>query len=442
MVSQSRIFSVAEFFAILLTYMLNNTRTYLLDFFFALLYGLSFYALMWFLFQRDMIDILPNAQTLQHWDVGWFISLRDKGYEYFEGYASNSAFYFLFPYIWRWTHLDELGISLLNIVFFSIGFCFFCGVYKMKSGEKLLLLTVPSICIAFIPYTEALFFLLSSWVMLAVTRKHISTIWLSLILLSFVRPVSMVLCIAFLITEIVNHRPGELLKALKSFFRQYGLPLLIGQTIFICYQYIETGVWFAFFKQEKNWGHVFAIPTLPFDSYNGPKFLWLNALSMFCGFIALLWMVSIGIKWLRNKTNEIPQLVVVSFLYILGISLIAALFNPRWDTGKTNVVDAHRYIMATPFFLVFINHFTASTKHYTWKSFAGIILLANIFWLLFGSYNHIRYLLYFNFSTVIVCLYMLYSYRNFTWVPMVLTAINLMVQVYLFTFYLHGGPIG
>ena len=260
--------------------MLKN-REAINTFLLALFYAVGFYVLNFLLHQRDMVANIPDNEKLLFWDAGYYHEIAEKGYLFIEGRSNNTAFYMLFPIIWKLLGLSPMGIAFVNVLFFAAGFSIFTSIYKLNNAQKFMWLTIPSLYFCFIPYTEALFMLLMSVAFLGMYRNNRYLIWTGLFLLSLTRPVTMVLAPAFLITELITNDRRNWLRSIGSFFVNYGVPLIAGQFFFIWYQYYQTGVWFAFFKVEKYWGHEFSIPTLPFNSMNGPKLLWLNALAIF-----------------------------------------------------------------------------------------------------------------------------------------------------------------
>lgn len=400
-------------------------------------YGLLFHVAQFFFFKVDMIKVLADGDMLATWDAGFYKQIVEKGYEYREGIASNTAFFILFPFIWKVLHLGAWGASVLNILFFAAGVTVLTRIYRLTMAEKFLWLTIPSFYFCFIPYTEALFFLLSSVVLYAMARKQKYLLWAGLFLVSLTRPVTMTFIPAFIITEVITNDRKHFFRSIGNFLVMYSWPLLIGLAFFIWYQHYETGVWFAFFKQEENWGHVFAWPTLPFHNMYGPRLLWIDALAMFVGFICMLLLFKKGFLWLfKNKVQE-EKTLVFSFLYLTAMLFITMLFNPVWGNWHTNVYDIHRYAFVTPFFWVFLHRFTQNIT-YKWPDFVLVILLSNVFWLLFESYVHIQFTLYFNFNTVLIVFYMLYANNKQSWPPLAIAVLNFMIQVSMFQFFLQG----
>ncbi len=409
----------------------------LISFFLALGYGIAFYILQYILFRFNVINTLPDTENLLGWDANWYHSIAKDGYMYWEGHTSNAAFFPLFPLIWKAVGGSVWGISFLNLVLFSVGFAVFNSVYKIEAKTQLLWLTIPSFYFVWIPYTEALFILLISLAMLGIVAKKRWLVWLGLFLVSLTRPTTMIMAPALLIMELIANNNKSWLSALKTFFVDYALPLLSGLFIFIWYQFYSTGVWFAFFKQEENWGHKFAWTTFPLHSMHGPKLLWLNAIALFLGLVALIILVKNGLRWLFKNRVEADKLFVLSCLYFTGISLVTLLFNPVWGNNSTNVYDIHRYALVSPFFWVLLYRFTV-VYTYKWIDYFKILLLANAFWLLFAHNSDLSLFMYFNAATALVILYMIQSDNRYRWVTFSIAVLNLVMQINMFQWFLQG----
>lgn len=407
-------------------------------FLFALIYGVCFYMFQLFLFQRDMVKTLPYVGNLNIYDAGWYKMIAQNGYEFKNNGASNSGFYILFPMVWKLTDTSEHGIAFLNIVLLSIGFAFFCRMFSLSQKDKFIWLTTPSLYFAFIPYSEALFVMLMMLSLWVIYKRRIYLGWLLLFLVSLVRPVSMILLPGFLIMQLITNPREKILRSIGHYLYKFALPLIAGQAFFIWYQHAKTGVWFAYIiMQQKNWGHVFAWPTLPFNSMYGMKLLWLNALAMFLGFFSLLLLIVAGVKWLFKNIVAQDWLLIISCLYLTAVFFITILFNPLWGINTTNVYDIHRYAFVSPFFWIFLYKYTVA-RTYAIKDYVGILLLTNAFWLLFASYASWSYTLYFNGSTLLILLYMAYSNKKAEWAAMAIAAINVFIQVCMMQFFMDS----
>src|SRR4051812_7368252 len=109
----------------------------------ALLYGAAFYGLQFFLHRISMVPEVPTAENLCVWDAGWYKTIVIKGYEFNTSMPCDSGFFYLFAAVWKLSHLDALGVSFLNIIFFASGFSLLAGIYKLSVPDKLLWLSVP-----------------------------------------------------------------------------------------------------------------------------------------------------------------------------------------------------------------------------------------------------------------------------------------------------------
>ena len=398
----------------------------------AFLYGVIFYAVIFVMFQRGILRQVPDSDTFAAlWDGGWYRSVVERGYEYSDSTASNSAFFMLFPMVWKLTHLSGYGIAFLNIVFFAIGFGIFCTVYSFTVVEKLVLISVPSVYLCFVPYSESLSILFLSVAIWGMVKNKRYVIWIGLFFAALTRPPNTVLILAFLIAELVCSDRRSVFSSVKNYFLNYGIPTIAGLLFFTWYQYNDTGVWFAFFKQEKQWGHEFKWPTFPFSSMNGLRILWLNGVAMFLGFISLLLLIKIGIKWLIKNKVYSDKILAVTFLFFTAMLLKTVFFMPTWVTYSTNVFDIHRYVFISPFFWVFVHRYTKSGA-YKPLDYLWVFLLSNAFWLLFHHYLHITYFVYFNFGTIFIMLYMLFANKKLSWPALVIFALQVFLMLDMF----------
>lgn len=410
--------------------MTGKGKMFFNNFFLVTGYAAIFFMVQYALFYMGFLNFPPNNETLIAWDAAWYESISKKGYIYWEA-ANNTGFYFFFPLVWRLSHLDALGISLLNTLFFAAGFAWFSQLYKFSVTERIIFLSIPSIFYMLVPYAESLFFLFSVACLYGIVHQKRWLIWLSLFLLAITRANAAIFFPVLLFAELLSNNRKEWLKSVSKAFVLYGLPLIIGLAVFVLYQYYETGIWFVYFKvQTAYWGRKFAMPVFPLGSSLGPKVLWLNALALFTGFVSLLVLLKEGVNWLLKNEVAKDKLLLIAKLYLVAVMFLILFFNPTWEINRTNVFGAHRYMFASPFIMIFLYHFTG--KKYQVRDFIMIALLCNIFWLLFASYEHIRPLLYFNFNIFLVFLFMLSANGKLSWPPVAIIAINFLLQVIIF----------
>jgi hypothetical protein len=406
-------------------------------FLFAITYGAFFYVLQLFLFQRDMVHLLPTSDNLIFWDAGWYREIATEGYKLRDG-QSSTAFYPLFPWIWKLSHLDAWGISVLNVAFFSCAFALFCKIYKISDNDKFIWVSIPALAFVFVPYTEALFMLSGMILVWGVYHKQRYVVWAGILLLSLCRPVSMILFPGLLIMEVISQERNKILNSIGSFFLNYGIVLILGFSLFVWIQYYQTGELFSFFKQQENWGHTMHLPGFPLDCITGPKTIWINAIALFIGFISLIKLVAIGVDWLKGRVSTLSPVLILSYLYLTANLFIILLFNPTWSgPHTTSVHDAYRYALASPFFWIFLYHYQYERK-YVLKDYIVMFFLSNIFWFLFASYNHIMTFIYFNCCTAIIMLYMANADKKYTLPPLIIAVLNVYVQVWIFQFFISN----
>jgi hypothetical protein len=407
----------------------ENNKLFLNSFLLAFGYGIGFHLLLYFLFQREILPHLPGYSNGLPFDAAWYEEIVRRGYKYYNGAQSNAAFFPMLPLIWKLSHLGPRGMGVLNLIFFSAGFAIFNLLYKLDSQARFLLLTIPSIYFVWVPYTEALFILFNTIFLFGLIKNKRWIMWAGLFFVSLTRPTTMVLAPALFIMELLANEKRNLFHAMGVFLINYAIPLLTGLGLFIFYQYYATGVWFAFFKQEVNWGHEFAWPTFPLSNYHGFKLLWLNAIAMFIGLISLIILLKSGVKWLVKNKSETDKPFVLSCLYITGVTLVTLLFNPIWGSNTTNVFDIHRYVFVSPFFWIFFSRVLMVNTAYRPVHYMAVFVLTNLFWLLFAHYRSLELMLYFNTTGVYMVMFMLLSDKRVKWVVPTIAAINLILQV-------------
>lgn len=415
--------------------MTSSRRVLFENFLLAFGYCILAYVVQLFLHKCGYLRVYPNDESLMRWDAGWYWNLLNHDYSP-EHNQFRNAFYILFPWFWKLTHLGTLGISILNMGLFGAGFALLLHIYKIDLSRKLILLTLPAMYFVMVPYAEALFFFLSSLMLWALHFKKTIILWLSFLLLSFIRPVTMVLIPAFLIMELITEDRGQFLRSLKNSLLKYAIPLAIGWGLFTYYQYIKTGVWFAFFKAQEGWEHVIGPPVFPLSNLTGPATFWVNALALFAALISIMVLFKLGFKWLLQNERKDDKLLTLSHLYIAAIGLICVLFNPEWSDYRTSIHDAYRYTMVAPFFFIFIIHY--SNRNYNWIDYVIVFVLSNLFWLVCGSYFHILTVLYFNFVTLLILIFMSVSKNNNPLPTYILITLGFFLQIMLFQNFLLG----
>lgn len=400
-------------------------------FLFAFGYGVAFYLFQFFCARAGMF-IAPTAENIHSWDVGFYDSIKAGGYD---ANSDNTGFFILFPLVWKISHLGIWGITLLNTLFFSVGFSVLSYTLNVQDKKVWLLwLTLPPVYFAFIPYTESLFFLLGSLCLYGVDRKRYGMLWIALFLISLVRATGFFLIPAFIAMELLQEERRFWWKSLWRAGVRCILPTALGLGLFTYVQYRQTGIWFAYFKkQAEHWGHTFSLPGVPFSNIEGAdwRYHWLSALAMFVNFIALIYLVRKGIAWLKQG-KQVAAVRSLSAGYLVMVLMSLLFLNPKYGGHTTNIMGANRYTFITPFFFVFI--------HYLWQARPGgkqvlyIVLASNIFWGLFGAYAELnRYIVIGLPATFLVSVFLMSRWKEkYSWLLLPLIVFNFFMQAHFF----------
>ena len=414
------------------------------SFFLALLYGLALFVIQFFFAKLGLVSETPNSVSLLRYDAGIYENISRIGYEYPDKHYNNTGAFLLFAAMWHLLHVGITGISIVNIVLFSVGFAILCELYPTSTKMKVLWLSTPSLYFMIVPYTEALFFMLAAFAFYGIEKEKKWLIWVALFLLSLTRATALFLLPGLLLMELIKNEGRFDLKQVFYILLQYAAPILTGLTVFVVVQYSQTGVWFAYFKQQATaLGHKWAIPTFPLNNFlGGPATNWLAGLALFVSLVAFSLLLRAIFDRVNLKRITYGKVQILSFTYLAVTAFSVIFFSPTWGSGTTNLTALHRYTFATPFFFVFMHKTLEEADNYKLNHFTLAVFLCNLSWLCMGSYIHIQHLLFWNVLTLLVAVYMLYSNSNTSkkheWAPLVLVAFNAFVQVSLFQRYLNN----
>ncbi|MEQ9062901.1 MAG: hypothetical protein RIE58_01905 [Vicingaceae bacterium] len=402
-----------------------------------------------------VIDNFPMPELLKHWDANWYSSIAFGGYNYIPGDYSNVVFFPLFPYLWRYSFIGPLGISLLNGLFTLTGLFFIQKTIKFSFVELLLFLSIPSLFFCYVPFSEGLFFLCGSLIVYGL-KNNFRIALLGVCLACLTRSSSFVFIPAFIILFVLNFRGSSVREELKK------LALLMSVALAATFMaqlliFFETGEFFAMFKVQEIWNRTLSVPQLPFTTWGGAKLLWLDGLALLVGVMTTLLLIVFLFRKFMQTSKTVPSHYLFSVAYLCLVSIVAILFSGLDDTGVTTLMSLNRYVFATPFFTVLLAH---NYRHQglTKKSVRLFFVSAIIALFLLGICGEIPYLyvyfsyyfslitsslLYFLLMLSYASLYLLFQHkmlRSFIFSGLYL--INLLLQIILFTNYLSGNWVG
>lgn len=298
-----------------------------------------------------LVRAVPTADNVITWDAGWYNSIRLNGYVGNPGGQSNIAFFPLFPYLWRLSGLDGLQVGIANFGVLLLGGGLLGRGLGLSRSQVLLVLSGPLMFFCCVPYAEALFFLFGVLLLWGLHRQRLWLTVVGLVGCCLVRSSATLFVPAFLMAELLGctHRA-----AVPAALRRFGAGLLaIGGSLgFVMWlHHAATGNWLAFFETHKSWGHE---PhwTLgyPLHSVAGVAVLWLDALGLVLGLLAVVAGLGLGLRWAwgwARPASAAARPVSRAVLFSLGFCIAALCFILLYQTD--NIVGMARYTLTAPF---------------------------------------------------------------------------------------------
>jgi hypothetical protein len=356
------------------------------------------------LIHYNIIYTSPFNTNLILCDTIWYDQIRSGGYSYVPFKQCNLAFFPLFPIVWRLSSLNALGISLINTVLFITGINFLLGKTKYPIGYLLTIISFPSYIFFILPYSESLFFIFGSLILVGYSKSSNWLICFGLLGCSLTRSVSTLFIPAIIFTELIQFKlfstPQPKLTALKNIIL-YSSICIIGVSLVTFLQVMQTGKWFYFLKVQKYWGRHFEFPILPFTTRWPTRVIGVDAIGLVVGILALFIFAKYVLSFIQNKVaeseNPPSRALTFSLLYLLGIVFLDCFFT-RAVAGQTSIWSMNRHIFCAPFFLFFLNWLSFQyTPSKADKYAIPVIIFIGIFinGLYIYKYNLTYYLVFF-----------------------------------------------
>jgi len=394
------------------------------------------------LYAFGIIRFLPTESNLFQWDVYWYDQIRRGGYEYSATTLSNVAFFPLFPYFWRATGLNLLGISLLNGALLLGAFTWLAHVLRLPARLQLLLLSTPSLLFAVVPYSEALFFCFATLLLIGLHRRRLWWWVIGLIGCGFTRSASTTFIPALAFTVLLwASQPGQRQQALR--WGVVGLLAVLGTIAGVAaIQWWQTGEPWGFILAQKHWGHILRLPNAPLGDPAGIRLLWLDALALWVGMAAIGICCWLAWRWQIRNRKALP-LIAPEVLFSLGYCVSIVILILFYQGG--GIWNIGRYTFVPPFFLVLVGYL-AQKRAWPWRRYVLIGIVTMLFWQLFGIYtlqfdnfNTSQALWYFALTTAYLLAYL--AWRQLRWqgeITMVLYVFNLMMLLHLLDGWLQA----
>ncbi len=336
----------------------------------------------WFLFATLCITaitlfgyFLPSVDdtNLCNWDANWYWRIKEMGYYYIKGRQGTLAFFPLFPFMWKLTHLDGAGISLFNLLIFSVSFFYLARMLKLGFLSSLFFLSTPSLLFCFLPYSEALFFMSSTIILVGLYRKSEPMIIIGMCLAGFTRSVNIVLIPALIYTYVCNY--GVSAKTIRIVLTAI-IVLTVSALVVFWIQYRYTGQWFAFFTMQRLWHRNLQLPTLPLTTFS-TKVLWLDIAALFIALLALCDAAGEFIAIIfRKREASFNAATHFSMAYLAIMGFLSVFYSGIWPGQYgSSIMSLNRFVFAGPYFICYICNRMTKERTITSGIVFGLALL-------------------------------------------------------------------
>lgn len=363
-----------------------------------------------------------SEQAFLNWDTEHYNAIREKGYTFL-----TTAFFPLFPWLWRLLGLPARGMAAVNLGIFIVAFSLLSTWFRWSWQEVLVAASVPMLCFVGLAYSEALFFLGGVAVLRGWQRQQLGWLGLGLLLCALTRSAAFILIPAVLCTAYITR------SSTRQFLAQTGVGILAsgaGLLLSVYAHFLDTGRWFVFFEAQRQiWNNRLRWPALPMYSWGGNFSTRCEAVTLLFGLAAIVYLVRLFLKQTTKQPAQQWAPLLFALLYVAGITTITVA------TKGGSLISLGRYVWATPFGLLSLV-WLLRTLPATTAVLAKILGLAQLCWLLlFASYGHIQTLLMYGLTGVYVVLILANAHPHPTvrWAALLATVVintGLLVRLY------------
>ncbi len=294
-----------------------------------------------------------SDQTLNTMDAAHYATIKDNLYTptpQIEDSQFNTAFFPLFPLVWKLFFLPATGVVFLNYLLHLLSALILAWVFCKKSVTNALLLIfmLPTLTVFLVPYSEAVFMLSISIALLGWKKQNKYMYIAGLLAASMTRPVFLLLIAAVAATEAFYVVRDKEYKISYKHVLITVITLLAGTFLVALFQKMyHHGSLFVFMTAQKHWGTYFRIPSKIVDG--SFESLGMNIFALvFCFYFGAAVLVPKFLKKEETKTDPFDYWYYFSWIYLL----IATLFVLLLQGGSLH--SLYRYTLCTPFFYIII----------------------------------------------------------------------------------------
>ncbi len=399
-------------------------------------------------------DKLDNNKLIR-WDAVHYQLIKNYGYSIEKaGGDYIFAFFPMFPLVWKISNLPPIGILFLNYLLFSLSILILVKLFSAKEdfcNNIILALSLPSLVIFFIPYTEAVFLFTISIGIYGFLKNKYWLYFLGFLLASLTRPCLVFLMLSFIGTEFLFFLEYKKFWLFVKNIILKVAPLIVGTGLVSIIQllYGSKSI-FKFIDVQKYWNHVLSIPHSLGDwSHEG------YGINVGVIFIIVIPLLIILLKIFYNQffkpktTNSIiipikeNYLIILSIFYLIGITLFIIFFQGG------SLHNLFRYTLNTPFFFILmfssyklIKHIPKNYKLYTFSTLSILSILVMGFASYSSKWNFSDFGFFLLISTMFLWLFQENSsnpyYKRGLYLNLFL---NVLWSTYLFNSYIIDGWI-
>ncbi|HTA84410.1 MAG TPA: hypothetical protein VK783_15805 [Bacteroidia bacterium] len=319
--------------------------------------------------------IAITNDNFENWDAAIYKCIKQTMYSDTGCYNKiKGAFFPLFPIIWKISSLNNIGISVFNYLLFTLSIALLL-IHFLKTDDtgKLfiysLCISLPSVIVYYIPYTESLFLFCMALTVLGLEKNKYYLYFIPALLLAMVRPATIFVLIAFLVIESVQFITT---RNIKMFFKNSALktaPFALGYLLVIFIQFLSSSSWATFLNAGTYWsgGAIHKITGISDWSAEG---FGLSSFSIF--FICIPAIVYLAYT-LINSTARVQNYAAGevqkndSYIFLVSLVYLSAMLVFTLLTSGGNFHSFSRFILNSPLFylaLIFLlNHLTALNKN-------------------------------------------------------------------------------
>jgi len=392
-----------------------------------------FTSFFYYLF-TNRLPIFPSS-LLEQWDVNWYKNIIDNGYVYDANNQNNTAFFPLFPYVWKCLQLNALSIALVNLGLFIIGFYLILTTFQISKQNTLLYLGIPGLFFFTVPYTESLFFFFCTILLIGLKKNNLLLTIIGIFFSVLTRSSSIMFIPVFVGLAILYFDKKQPLSN-AWFIISCLLTVLASLSLVVYFQFTVTGVWFASFKSQVHWWHYLQIPKLPLTSWGGQPIIRIDSIAALTGALSALYLIYLFFKKInsQNPTNE-NMPFYFSFLYMAGLTASMLMYQGG------GLASLNRYIFCTPCFLIALHYLPKYPFRLKHALYAFLLLI--LYGLFFGIYKHIQLLLWYSLlSLFLISLFYSKSEEKNNYLIYLHYSVLLLLQSFLFARFIAGEWVG